>query len=224
MLLAVAAVYATGLNRYVSLDALRERHDQLKDFVSTHFWLSLMAYVAVFAAVTAAAVPGAVFVQLAGGFLFGAAVGGTATAVAATAGAVAIYYVTRSAFGEALRARALESGGMARRWCEGLDRNAFWYLLSLRLPPVMPFVLVNIVSGLAAVPMRPYVLATVLGVWPSSLVYSSIGMGLDRSFARDEPLHLFHPYVLWPLFGLGVLSLLPIAVKLWRRRRIGGRA
>jgi uncharacterized membrane protein YdjX (TVP38/TMEM64 family) len=213
---AAAAVYASGVNRYVSLDELRLRHDELKAFVSDHFWLSLMAYTAVFALITATAIPGAVFVQLAGGLLFGAAVGGTATALAATAGAVAIYFAARSAFGDQLRERAMRSGGVARRWSEGLHRDAFWYLLGLRLPPVVPFVLVNIVAGLAAVPLRSYVAATLLGVWPSCLVYGSIGMGLDRTFARDEALRLFAPAVLWPLVGLGLLSLIPAAVKLWR--------
>jgi uncharacterized membrane protein YdjX (TVP38/TMEM64 family) len=220
---AAAAVYASGLNHYVALDELRARHEQLKDFVSAHFWLSLLAYTGVFALVTATAVPGAVFVQLAGGFLFGAAVGGTATAVAATAGAVAIYYAARSAFGDSLRERAMRSSGPARRWSDGLHRDAFWYLLGLRLPPVMPFVLINVVAGLAAVPLRPYVGATLLGVWPSCLIYSSLGMGLDRTFARHEALRLFQPSVVWPLVALGLLSLIPAAVKLARFLQRTGR-
>lgn len=219
MLIAAIVVYATGANRYVSLGELRERHEMLRAFVAENFFLALLAYVAVFSLCTAIAVPGAVMLQLAAGFLFGAAVGGAATALGATIGAVGMYFATRSAFGDSLRARAFEKDGVSARWREGLEKNAFWYLLSLRIPPVMPFVLVSLVAGLAAVPLRAYALATLIGVWPSATVYAAIGMGFDRVFSRDAPLSLWDPWVLWPMAGLSLLSLIPIAAKFvpWRR-------
>ena len=218
MVLAAVLVYATGANRYVSLHELRLRQGMLQAFVAEHYMLSLLAYVAVFSIATAVAVPGAVFLQLAAGLLFGTAVGGSLTAFGATLGAVAMYYATRSAFGDALRAKAAKADGVAARWREGLERHAFWYLLSLRIPPVMPFVIISLVAGFAAVPVRAYTAATLLGVWPSALVYASIGAGLSRAFERDAAVSLWDPAIFLPLMGLSVLSLIPAAVGLVRRK------
>ena len=194
---------------------------QLKAFVAAHYWASLIGFTLFFALITSVAVPGAVFAQLTGGFLFGTWLGGTAIALAATVGALAIYGVTRTAFGEALRRRLPSDSGAMRRLQAGLDRQSFWFLLSVRLAPVVPFLLVNIASGLARIPLRSYVLATFLGTLPTNLVYASIGAGLDRIFAegREPDLHLLlDPRVFTPLFALAALSLLPVAARaVWAR-------
>jgi len=217
VLLAAAAIYATGLYRYLSLDTLRERHAELRALVEEHFWLSLLIYTAAYAALTATAVPGAVFVTLTGGFLFGTWVGGTATALGATLGAIAVYYVVRTALGVWLRERAERAGGTLRRIQEGLDRNAFSYLLTLRLIPAVPFVLINVASGLAAAPMRAYAAATFLGILPATFIYSAIGAGLGTLFERGERPNLkivLEPQFLLPLLGLAFLSLaLPLIVR-----------
>ena len=72
-------------------------------------------------------------------------------------GATAIYCVTHTAFGESLPRRLPTDRGAFRKLREGLDRQSFWFLLSVRLAPVVPFVLVNIASGLARIPLRSYV-------------------------------------------------------------------
>ena len=228
VLIAAAAVYASGLDHYVSPHFLKARHDQLKAFVAAHYWASLIGFTVFFALITTTAVPGAVFAQLTGGFLFGTWCGGTAIALAATVGAVAIYGVTRTAFGEALRRRIPSGHGAMQRLQEGLDRQSFWFLLSVRLAPVVPFVLVNIASGLARIPLRAYVPATFLGTLPTNLVYASIGAGLDRIFAegREPDLHLLlDPRVFTPLFALAALSLLPVAARAaWARWSARGQA
>jgi uncharacterized membrane protein YdjX (TVP38/TMEM64 family) len=225
--IAVVVVYAAGLNRYVSPGFLKTQHDQLKAFVAAHFWLSLIGFTAFFALITTTAVPGAVFAQLAGGFLFGAWLGGAAIALAATTGALAIYGVARTALGDALRRRLGGEGrGALKRLQAGLDQHSFWFLLAVRLAPVVPFVLVNIASGLARIPLRRYLLATFIGTFPTNLVYAWIGAGLDRIFAegRDADLRLLlDPRVLAPLSSLALLSLLPVCVRLawdrWGARR-----
>jgi uncharacterized membrane protein YdjX (TVP38/TMEM64 family) len=228
VLIAAAAVYASGLDHYVSPHFLKVRHDQLKAFVATHYWASLIGFTLFFALITTTAVPGAVFAQLTGGFLFGTLLGGTAIALAATVGALAIYFVARTAFGEVLRRRLPSGNGAMRRLQEGLERQSFWFLLSVRLAPVVPFVLVNIASGLARIPLRSYVVATFLGTLPTNLVYASIGAGLDRLFAegREPNLHLLlDPHVFTPLFALAGLSLAPVAARAawarWKARRTG---
>jgi uncharacterized membrane protein YdjX (TVP38/TMEM64 family) len=222
---ALVAVYASGLNRYVSPAFLKARHDEMKAFVDAHFWLSLLAFTVCFALLTAVAVPGAVFAQLLGGFLFGAWLGGASIALAATAGALVIYSVTRTAFGESLRRRLHTDKGALSRLQKGLDQHSFWFLLAVRLAPVVPFVLVNIASGLARIPMRRYVLATFIGTFPTNFVYAWIGAGLDRIFAEGRELDmglLLDWRVMAPLSGLAFLSLLPVGARIvWER--FGGR-
>jgi uncharacterized membrane protein YdjX (TVP38/TMEM64 family) len=218
---AAVAVYALGLNRYVSPHFLKLRHDELKAFVAGHFWISLLGFTLFFALITTTAVPGAVFAQLLGGFLFGTWLGGTSIALAATMGAVAIYFVTHTAFGESLTRRLPTEQGAFKKLREGLDRHSFWFLLSVRLAPIVPFVLVNIASGLARIPLRSYVLATFLGTVPTNVVYASIGAGLDRIFAEGREPNmqlLFDPRVFAPLSLLAVLSLLPVGARAaWAR-------
>jgi uncharacterized membrane protein YdjX (TVP38/TMEM64 family) len=212
----IIAVYATGANRWFAFDTLRARHEELTSFVQDHFWLALFLYLLLYSALTAIALPGAVFVTLTGGFLFGTWIGGPVTALAATLGAVVVYSVTRTAFGAFLRERAQHGGPAVRGMQRVLEENAFWGLLSLRLAPVVPFVLVNIVAGVVSMRMRPFFLATFLGTLPAMLIYSSIGAGLDQAFAENRGIRFSDPHIWVPLAGLFLLSLLPFV---FRRKR-----
>lgn len=213
MIGAGAAVYFTGVYEYVSFDELRARHADLKAFVDANFLLGLLIYLAIFLAATFVAVPGAMVLQLISGFLFGPWIGGLATAISATIGSLGYYYAARSALGDSLRKRAL-ADPRSRKWREGLEKDAFWYLLGLRVPPVMLFVVISGLAGLAAVPVRSYMLATFLGVLPSATVYAFIGSGLKDIFERGETVNPMDPVIFWPMLGLGVLSLIPAGVKL----------
>jgi len=221
MIGAGAAVYFTGVYKYVAFDELRARHQELKGFVDEHFILGLVIYMAVFCAATFVAVPGAMVLQLIAGFLFGPWIGGLATAISATFGSLGYYYAARSALGDAMRKRAY-ADPRAKKWREGLEKDAFWYLLGLRIPSVMLFVGISALAGLAAVPVRSYLAATFLGVLPSATVYASIGSGLESIFERGEAIDPMDPVILLPMIGLGVLSLIPPTVKLLgnlRKRR-----
>ena len=165
-------------------------------------------------------IPGALIMTLSGGFLFGAFAGTAATVVGATAGSVAVFLAARTAFGDVLRRRA---GPAVARIAEGLRRDAFSYLLLLRLLPVFPFWLVNIAVGVVNIPLRTYVLGTVLGVIPGTFIYSALGAGLGTVFDRAEAPNLsvvFEPQILLPLVALALLSLAPIV---WRRLRPNSR-
>ena len=212
------AVYFSGIYRYVSFEELRARHHDLKAFVDANFWIGLGLYMLIFMAATFVAVPGASVLQLIAGFLFGPWVGGATTALSATLGSLGYYYAARSALGDSLRRKAY-ADPRARQWREGLEKDAFWYLLGLRVPPVMLFVGISALAGVAAVPVRAYLAATFLGVLPSATVYAAIGAGLDQIFAKGEAINFMAPEIFWPLMGLGLLSLIPGAWKLLSNRR-----
>lgn len=221
MIGAGVAVYFSGLYHYVSFDELRARHHDLKAFVDANFWVGLALYMLIFTGATFVAVPGASVLQLIAGFLFGPWVGGAATAISATIGSLGYYYAARSALGDSLRRKAY-ADPRARQWREGLEKDAFWYLLGLRVPPVMLFVGISALAGVAAVPLKAYFAATFLGVLPSATVYAAIGSGLDQIFARGEAINFMAPEIFWPLMGLGLLSLIPGAWKLLSNRSRAG--
>lgn len=213
-----AAFFALGLHRTLTLSELAARRADLAAFVDAQGGLAALAYVGVYALVIAFSVPGGTVLTLAGGFLFGTA-WGTAYAVAgATLGAVAVFLAARSALGGALRRKATPWIG---RLEAGFRANAFSYMLFLRLVPLFPFWLVNLVPAFLGVPLRVYALATLIGIVPGALVYASVGNGLgavlDAGGTPDLGL-IFSADVLPPLLGLAALALLPVAVKAWRRR------
>jgi uncharacterized membrane protein YdjX (TVP38/TMEM64 family) len=177
---------------------------------------------------------------LAGGFLFGWFWGGLASMVAATAGAIIVFLVARSALGELLAARA---GPWLERLRQGFQEDAFNYLLFLRLVPIFPFWLVNLAPPLLGVSLSTYVLATAIGIIPGSFAYSIAGQGLDSLIVAQQAAHQsclakkgpdaekLCPFVLEPralltpgliagFAALGIVALIPIAVKRFRCKAV----
>lgn len=218
---ALALVFGTGLNRYVSLDFLQAQRQMLLAYVGEHPILGLGVYTLAYAVMVALSVPGALIMSMSGGFLFGAWVGSAAAVTGMTIGATAMFLVARSAIGDFLK-RHTPAGGVVQRVEAGVKANAFAYLLILRLLPAVPFWLCNIASGFVSIPLKTYVAATILGVIPSTFIYASIGSGLGHVFDRGETPNLgliLDPAVMFPLFGLAALSVLPLVYHAWRIRR-----
>jgi uncharacterized membrane protein YdjX (TVP38/TMEM64 family) len=216
--LGLAAAFAFGWTDYLTLDQLRDRREALQDFVAARPVASVAAFALLYALIVAFSVPGALIMTLAGGFLFGTVVGGSATVVGATAGAIALFMAARTAFGDVLKRRV---GGAVAKFEEGVRKNAFSYVVTLRLLPIFPFWLVNIGLGLVGIPLRTYALATFLGVMPATFIYSALGAGLGSVFDRDEAPQLsiiFEPQILLPLIALALLALVPPIVGRLRRR------
>jgi uncharacterized membrane protein YdjX (TVP38/TMEM64 family) len=161
---------------------------------------------------------------LAGGFMFGTWLGGAAAWLGASIGATLIFLAARTAFGDALRARA---GSWVERLSEGFRENAFSYLLVLRLTPVAPFFIVNVAPAFFAVKLRDYVLATLLGMIPGAFVYAAVGAGLHVALmtgTRAEPSEaaraiFSQPGVYGPIVALVALALIPVVARVLRRRR-----
>ncbi len=155
LLLASAAsiVLAMGWQSYLSLGELARNRDALGAFIDAKLPLALLAFVALYAVTVALSVPGAAVLTLAGGLLFGWLLGGIASVIGATLGAVVVFVIARSALSEVLAARA---GPWLDRFREGFKQDAFSYLLFLRLVPIFPFWLVNLAPGLLGVSFATY--------------------------------------------------------------------
>lgn len=219
LILVVIAAFASGVTRYLNLEALQANEAALRGYIEANLLLALVTFVAIYALATAVSLPGATILTLAGGYLFGTWVGGSATVVGATIGAVLVFYAVRTSLGEALRAKAEASGGMLKTVIDGVGQGAFGYILTLRLIPLAPFWLVNVAAALAHAPLRAYALATLIGIIPATFIYSGIGAGIGSLVARGETPDLgviFEPKVLLPLVALGLLSL---GTTLYQRRK-----
>lgn len=222
LLAALALVFAMGWNRYLSLDTVRDHGGTLRAYVADNYLLALLVLIVVFAALTASVVPGVVFITITAGYLFGPWVGGVATAFAATLGALGVYAVGRTALGESLRRRAEADRGLMKTICEGVDRDTFWYVLVARLVVSVPFHLINVAAGVMSAPLRPYLLATFIGLLPAHIIYCWIGSGLNAVFADnpDPDVYALFNQFMWPLLGVAFLSMiLPVTLRLIQRRR-----
>lgn len=215
-----AAFFATGANRYVSFDYLRENYAALNEYVARHFVLALALFMLAYFAATAFSLPGGAFLSLTGGFLFGSLAGTAAVVIAATLGATAIFLAARTALGDALRARA---GSFVQKFEAGFNENAFSYLLLLRLVPLFPFFIVNLAPAFTKIRTPTYILATLIGIIPGSFAYVSAGRGLGAVFESGGELSLgglmTKPEILTPIIALGVLALIPIIFRVLKARR-----
>lgn len=213
------ALIASGALRRLSLTVLAEHHEQLLRFVGAHPFVSLAVYIALFVALVVACSPGPSVMSIAGGFMFGPFLGGAAALVSVTTGSTIVFLACRSAFRDWAAKRA---GPTIARIEAGFSRDAFSYLLALRLMPVAPVALVNLAAGLARLRLSTFVLATFVGSIPAAFIFAGLGSGLGRLFHRHvrPDLHLLvRPDIALPLMGLALLSLLPAISRLWRARK-----
>ena len=220
---ALGLVFALDLDRFVSLQMLREHREALDALVAEHAVASALGFLVAYAVMVAISLPGGVLLTVGGGFLFGIVLGSVLVVAGATLGAVAIFLAARSAFGEALRRRA---GGWVRRLEGGFRENAASYLLTLRLIPVVPFWLLNIVPAFLGVPLATFALTTLVGIIPGTVVYTAVGNGLGATLDMGEDPDfgvIFEPAILLPLIGLAALSLMPVLYKQIRARRAANR-
>jgi uncharacterized membrane protein YdjX (TVP38/TMEM64 family) len=212
----IVLIFAMGWNRYLSLDTLRDHGQAFRDFTARNYVLSLLILMAVFAVLTASVVPGVFFVTITAGYLFGPWVGGVATSIAATVGALIVYAVARSALGEALRRKAARDMGLMKKICDAIDRDTFWYVLASRLAVVVPFHMINVAAGVMAVRLTPYTVATVIGLLPAHIIYCWIGARLNQLLATnpDPDFQALFGQFWAPMAGVFVLAVvLPFAMK-----------
>lgn len=213
------AFFAFGLDEYLSYAALRAHRAELGELVAARPLAAGLCYVLIYAVAVALSVPGGALMTIAGGFLFGSIVATALTVVGATAGAAAIFLIAKTALGDPLRARA---GPWLKRTEEGFRADALNYLLVLRLVPLFPFFVVNVVPAFLGVSLRTYVIGTFFGIIPGTFVFASVGAGLGsvlESSAEFQASSVLTTEVVVALVGLAVLALVPVVYRRWRRGR-----
>lgn len=205
--------FALGGNEYLSFSALKEHREALLAWREGNEIAAVLIFTALYAVIVALSLPGAVWMTIAGGFLFGTILATFCTVTGATVGATVIFLAARYALADYLRDKA---GRAIRKMEAGFRENALSYLLFLRLIPAFPFWLVNLVPAFLGVPLGTYVIGTFIGIIPGSFVYASVGNGvgavIDAGGTPDLSI-IFAPEILVPIVGLAALALLPVGYK-----------
>ena len=212
---AIAAFFAFDGQHYLSLETIKANRDALLSFADRHFVAALAIAFVVYAGAIALSLPGGLVLSLAMGFIFGRWVGTALVVIAATVGATLVFLAARYLFADAARKRL---GTLGERINAGFTENAFSYLLFLRLVPAFPFFLVNLAPAFTAIPLRTYILATLIGIIPGTFVYVNLGQTLGRI---DSLQGLVSRETLLAFGLLGLFALLPVAWKKLKARRTG---
>ncbi len=217
--IAAAVFFGLGLHEKLTFDALRANRADLLDWIGAHFYMAIAAFMAIYAAGVVFVPPSGSAMTVAGGFLFGAAVGTGCVVVGATVGATLLFLAAKLSVGDFLRERA---GPGIRKMEEGFRENELSYMLVLRLVPLFPFWLVNLAPAFLGVRLRTFVIGTFFGIIPGTAVYAIFGAGLGSVFDANQEISLtgvVTPQILAGLVGLGLLSLIPVAYKRYKGKR-----
>lgn len=207
--LAAFLVWGRGLD----FETLKSHRAELLAFTREHYWAMLIAVTLAYTAATALSFPVGIMMTFAVGFLFGRWVGTAIVTVAASVGATLAFLSARYLFAEAARRRM---GPWLQRLARGFEKDAFNYILFLRLVPVFPFWLMNPVPAFTPVTARTFFLATLIGILPGTFVFVNVGEQLARI---EQPRDLVGTQTLVALGLLGAMSLVPILIKKYRTRK-----
>jgi uncharacterized membrane protein YdjX (TVP38/TMEM64 family) len=217
IVLALILFFAFGLQRYLSLAALRENQAEWRGFIQAHFVAAILTFIAVYTAVVAFSIPVAIFVTLIGGFLFGAAVALPMVVISATIGSTLLFLAARSALGTLLEAKA---GPWFARLEQGFRRDQWSYMFFLRLTPFVPFFVVNLVPAFLGVDLLCFVVATFFGIMPVTLIYALAGAGIGDALEAGtfSAQSILTPKLILALTGLGILAILPAILRRFRKQ------
>jgi uncharacterized membrane protein YdjX (TVP38/TMEM64 family) len=215
LVVAGIAFILAGGSRYLTFSTLAENRDWLSGLVQRCGMIAALLYIALYAVLVALSVPGGAVLTITGGFLFGTWAGALCAMLGATAGATGVFLAARAGLG----GLAQRAGPLVGKLEAGFRADAFNYLLVLRLVPIFPFWLVNLVPALLGVKLRTYVFATFLGIIPGSFVYAGIGNGLGSAVEQPDSRLLLRPSIFLPVVGLAMLALVPVAYRHWRGKR-----
>ncbi|HBF90928.1 MAG TPA: TVP38/TMEM64 family protein [Hyphomonas atlantica] len=208
----LVAAWAFGLFDYLSLETLRQQQAALRAFVEDNLILAIAAYIGIYTASTVFMLPGALWITITGGFLFGLAGGTLATVIGATFGASLLFLAAKTSLGGFMRKIA---SGYAEKVRTEFQNSPMAYMFAMRFIPAMPFPVANILPAILGAKYRDYAITTALGIVPGVVAYTWVGAGLGATFAKGEDPDLASVFqnLLPAAIALGVVSLLPVAWK-----------
>lgn len=203
----IVCAWYLGLQDYVNLDTIKSQRSELLNIVSDRPYISILAFVSMYIISVALSLPIATVLTLLGGFLFGRWLGTFLIVISATMGASILFLAAKSAIGTTLRQKA---GPLYKKIESNMNQNAIGYLLFMRLVPIFPFFLVNIVPALFNIRLTPYLATTFFGIIPGTFVYANVGRELGTIESLSD---LISTETLIAFTLLGLFALLPVIIK-----------
>ena len=215
----LALFFVFDLDKYVTQETLRDNREWLLAKVAKQSLLTAIIFISIYIVGVAFSLPIAAILTIIGGFMFGQYLGTLYVVSGATIGATCLFLVAKTAFGDFLRAKA---GPAVKGMEEGFRENELSYLLVLRLIPVFPFFIVNLVPAFLGVSLKNFLIGTFFGILPGSFVFVSVGAGIGSIFDQGKTLdfsNILTKEIITALIGLAMLALLPVVYKKIKARK-----
>ncbi len=199
---ALAAFFIFDLQRYLTLDVLKQQQRGLSDFYAAHPWQTILIYLTLYVATTALSLPGATLLTLAGGALFGLLIGSVVISFASSIGATLAFLASRFLLRDYVQKKFADR---LQRVNDGFAKDGAFYLFTLRLIPAVPFFVVNLLMGITPIRAWHFYVVSQLGMLPATLIYTNAGTQLAQLQSLRD---IVSPGVLVSLALLGLFPLL----------------
>jgi pyruvate/2-oxoglutarate dehydrogenase complex dihydrolipoamide dehydrogenase (E3) component/uncharacterized membrane protein YdjX (TVP38/TMEM64 family) len=196
------ALWRSGLLAELNLEGLKARQDALQGWTAANPWLAAGGFFVLYVLVTGVSLPGAAILTLAAGAIFGLLQGTILASFASSIGATLAFLASRFVLRDSLRRKY---GERLRTFDAGIDRDGAYYLFTLRLVPVVPFFLVNLLAGLTALKTRSFYLVSQAGMLPGTIAFVYAGTQLARI---ETPGDVLSPGLIGAFALLGLLPLI----------------
>ena len=175
IMLAVVCFFVFDLGRYFTLEYMQSQRQAFIDYYQSHMWLTIGIYFAVYVLVTALSLPGAAIMTLVGGAIFGVVTGTVVVSFASTIGATLAFLASRFVLRDVVQSRF---GDKLKSINEGIEKEGTFYLFTLRLIPLFPFFVINLVMGLTPIKTLQFFVVSQLGMLAGTVVYVNAGSQL----------------------------------------------
>ncbi|NIQ00176.1 MAG: TVP38/TMEM64 family protein [Nitrospinaceae bacterium] len=210
---AVALFFIFDLGEYLSLESLKSNRDQLRTFYEANTATMIVAFIGVYIVTVALSLPGAAILTLCAGAIFGSVMATLVVNVGATVGATLAFLAARFLLRDWVEKNF---GEKLKPFNDGFSKNAINYMLFLRLVPLFPFFLINLVSGLTQIRLPVYFFGTMFGTLPGTFVYANAGSNLASINQLSD---IASPQVLGAFALLGLFALIPTFYKYYKSRK-----
>jgi len=206
-----------GFENYLRFDFLKQHRESLLYWVQHHYIITVIAFSILYVILVAISFPGASYLTIVSGFLFGTFLGMIYVVCAATIGSIILFLAVRNAVNPLV---ADTQKTWINKMRQGFSENEVRYLFFLRILPIFPFWAVNVAAAVLNVRLITFILVTFIGIIPGTFIYALLGSGLGTVFDQNKSPNMgiiFEPYVLLPLIALAILSIFPVLYNKWRQ-------
>lgn len=209
----IGAFFLLDLGQYFSLDYIKDSQQRFQALYAEKTFVVIAVYMGIYILATSLSLPGAAILTLAGGALFGLWVGTLVVSFASTIGATLACFVSRFVLQDWVQRRF---GHKMEQINKGIEREGSFYLFTLRLVPIFPFWMINLVMGLTRMQLRTFFWVSQVGMLPGTLVYVNAGRELGQIESTGD---ILSPGLILSFVLLGIFPLATKKIMAWYRAR-----